>query len=74
MADFEINIYLSNGGKATLKLENQKMNAADEIELSIQSGMLLQSDIFRFTSPGVIISLKKNEIIGYSIALLDQLP
>ena len=66
MPDFEINIYLSNGGKATLKLENVNDTAA-ALEQTIQAQMHQQGDTLRLASPVAIISLKKNEIIGYSI-------
>jgi hypothetical protein len=66
MPDFEINLYLSNGGKATLKLENVNQTAV-VLEQTIESQMRQPGDAFRLTGPTVVVSLKKNEIIGYSI-------
>jgi uncharacterized membrane protein len=69
MPDYEVNFYLSNGGKATLKVENLN-GTADALEKEIQTQMQQSGDTFRITGTKVVISLKKNEIIGYSI---DQL-
>lgn len=69
MPDFEINIYLSNGGKATLKLENVNQSTVG-FEQTIDIEMRKPGDTFRLAGPTAVISLKKNEIIGFSV---DQL-
>lgn len=69
MPDFEVNIYLSNGSKATLKLENFNATAIS-LEQNIQNQLLQPGENFRFSSTTAVISLKKHEMIGFSI---DQL-
>jgi hypothetical protein len=66
MPNIEINIYLSNGGKALIKLENVTLSVST-VEGQIQSQMKASGDTFRYNSPKAVISLKKSEIVGFSV-------
>jgi hypothetical protein len=72
MPNIEINIYLSNGGKALIKLENVTQSVSS-VEGQIQTQMKQSGDTFRFSnpisssSPKAVVSLKKSEIIGFSV-------
>ena len=66
MPNIEINIYLSNGGKASVKLENSTLSVST-VEGQIQTQMKQSGDTFRYSSPKAVVSLKKSEIVGFSV-------
>jgi hypothetical protein len=66
MPNLEINIYLLNGGKATVKIEgtNQSASALNVL----LHGLLAQTvEPFRFNEGKAFIQLKRSEIIGFSV-------
>lgn len=66
MPNIEINIYLTNGGKALIKLENVTQSVSS-VEGQIQSLMKQPGDTFHFSSAKAVVSLKKSEIVGFSV-------
>lgn len=66
MANIEVNVYLTGGGKATVKLEGVAQSAA-ALDVTLKNLLTQSGDIFRFTSPKSFIQLKKSEIIGFSV-------
>jgi hypothetical protein len=69
MPDIEINFYLSNGGKATLKIENST-ESVSTIDGIIRAKLAQSGDSFNMAKSNAVITLKKNEIVGYSVDAL----
>jgi hypothetical protein len=70
MPDYEINFYLANGGKATVKMENFN-GTAQNLEANIRAQMDQPDNDLYLTGNTLIVRLKKNDVVGYSIDSLS---
>ncbi len=69
MPDFEVTLYLTNGGRATA-IENAP--SAANMEARIIAQLQQEDDNLRIATGHSILSVNKDHVIGYSIDLTPE--